>query len=73
MNDCRSEPIVPDHDAIAHRAHSLWEARGKPEGSPSEDWFKAERELIDQLANGADEHAPIAATSRSLAKRSHRT
>lgn len=26
-------------------AHQLWEARGRPEGSPDEDWFRAVKEL----------------------------
>lgn len=26
---------------IAVEAHALWEARGRPEGSPEEDWFHA--------------------------------
>lgn len=30
---------------IAALAHSLWEVRGCPEGSPEEDWFNAERAL----------------------------
>ena len=30
---------------IAALAYHLWQARGRPEGSPEEDWFQAEREL----------------------------
>jgi hypothetical protein len=33
------------HDEIAARAHELWIARGRPEGSPEEDWFRATAEL----------------------------
>jgi len=33
------------HEDIAARAHSLWEARGCPIGSPDEDWFRAVKEL----------------------------
>jgi hypothetical protein len=33
------------HDDIAALAHKLWEARGCPEGSPDEDWFRAAEEL----------------------------
>jgi len=33
-------------DDIARLAYSLWEARGRQDGSPEEDWFQAERELI---------------------------
>ena len=31
---------------IARLAYSLWEARGCQDGSPEEDWFRAERELL---------------------------
>ncbi len=31
--------------AIAELAYRYWEARGRPWGSPEEDWFRAEREL----------------------------
>jgi hypothetical protein len=31
---------------IARLAYSLWEARGCPGGSPEEDWFRAEQELL---------------------------
>ena len=30
---------------IAALAYELWQARGCPDGSPEEDWFKAERKL----------------------------
>jgi hypothetical protein len=33
------------HDDIAALAHKLWEARGCPEGSSEEDWFRAAEEL----------------------------
>ncbi len=33
------------HEDIAARAYSLWEARGCPEGSGEEDWFRAVKEL----------------------------
>ena len=37
------------HDAgqedVARLAHSLWEARGCPDGSPDEDWFRAAQQL----------------------------
>ena len=34
-----------EHERIAQVAYSHWEARGKPIGSPEEDWFRAEHEL----------------------------
>ena len=33
------------HEDIAALAHTLWQARGCPEGSPEEDWFHAAHEL----------------------------
>ena len=33
------------HEEIERRAYHLWEARGRPFGSPEVDWFEAEREL----------------------------
>lgn len=33
------------HEELAILAHRLWEARGRPEGSPEEDWFHAEIRL----------------------------
>jgi hypothetical protein len=35
---------VPD-DEIARRAYALWESRGRPIGSPEEDWYRAMQEL----------------------------
>src|ERR1051326_7245978 len=37
---------APTHDEIAALAYSYWESRGRQGGSPSEDWFRAERELL---------------------------
>ena len=33
------------HEEIARLAYSYWEARQSPQGSPEEDWSRAEREL----------------------------
>jgi hypothetical protein len=30
---------------VCERAYQLWEERGRPEGSPDEDWYLAEREI----------------------------
>ncbi len=38
--------VIPlEHKRIARLAYSYWEARGRPEGSSEEDWFRAEAEL----------------------------
>jgi hypothetical protein len=33
------------HEDIAALAHTLWQARGCPEGSSEEDWYQAAHEL----------------------------
>jgi hypothetical protein len=38
------DPSISNED-VARRAYSLWEERGRPFGSPEEDWYKAKEEL----------------------------
>jgi hypothetical protein len=33
------------HGEISELAYSLWQGRGRPEGSPDEDWFHAAQQL----------------------------
>jgi hypothetical protein len=40
------------HGEIAALAHTLWQARGCPEGSPEEDWFHAAQQLRDRKEAG---------------------
>jgi hypothetical protein len=40
------EMSSPTHMAISELAYSYWEARGFQGGSPWEDWFRAEQELM---------------------------
>jgi hypothetical protein len=40
---------VPGYDETATLAHTLWQARGCPEGSPDEDWFQASGMLQSHL------------------------
>ena len=35
-----------DQEAIARLAYSYWEARGGADGTPEDDWFRAEHELV---------------------------
>lgn len=35
----------PEPGDIAGLAHQYWEERGRPLGTPEEDWFRAEKEL----------------------------
>lgn len=37
---------APTHEEIARLAYNLWEARGRPLGSPEEDWIAAEQDLL---------------------------
>ncbi len=37
---------TPAHEQIASLAYALWQHRGCPEGSPEEDWLRAEQELL---------------------------
>lgn len=41
---------APEPEQIARLAYSYWQARGCPEGSPEEDWHRAEAELGKQAA-----------------------
>lgn len=42
-----TKPIhqAPSDEEIARRAYSLWESRGRPHGSPEEDWHRAKEQL----------------------------
>jgi len=40
----------PCHEEIAALAYALWEARGFQNGSPEEDWLRAETELRARAA-----------------------
>ena len=37
------------HEEIQNLACRLWEERGRPLGSPDEDWFRAEGEFVERL------------------------
>ena len=38
-------PSPPSHDAIARRAHEIYQARGGGHGASLDDWLEAERQL----------------------------
>jgi hypothetical protein len=44
---------APAEAEIATLARAVWEARGRPEGLPEEDWFRAERALKAQVESHA--------------------
>lgn len=35
-------------EQIEQLAYQFWEERGRPQGSPDEDWFRAKRRLLQQ-------------------------
>lgn len=47
--------LIPDffgedrHEFVSKLAYTLWEARGRPFGSPEVDWFRAERAVYSSL------------------------
>ncbi len=38
-------PMEPSREQIARLAEQYWAERGWPEGSPEQDWLRAEQEL----------------------------
>jgi hypothetical protein len=47
-----SEPYsaaVSVQERIALLAYNYWEQRGRTGGSPEEDWFRAERDILSQM------------------------
>jgi DUF2934 family protein len=42
--------LAPGNEEIARLAYSYWQARGCPEGSPEEDWLRAEATLRQPAA-----------------------
>jgi hypothetical protein len=48
-----SQPTTPPlrvpHEKIAMRAYEKWVKRGRPQGSETQDWYEAERELRDEM------------------------
>ena len=45
----------PAPEQIAALAYSLWQERGCPEGSPEEDWFRAEEALTTSAERESDD------------------
>jgi hypothetical protein len=45
-----------DQTSIEHVAYEFWVQRGRPIGSPEEDWFRAEQRLRRE---GPAEEAPV--------------
>jgi len=41
----KQAPAAPSREQIARLAEKYWAERGWPEGSPEQDWLRAEQEL----------------------------
>jgi len=55
-----AESAAPAHEEIAQLAYRYWEARGRPLGSPEDDWFRAEQEvLMERLVWGRHPLHPL--------------
>jgi hypothetical protein len=56
----------PGEEAIRAKAHELWVERGSPEGDSDQDWYEAERLLIEEeLASQVAAQAPGALSAAS--------
>ncbi len=42
--------MIADNDEIAALAYAFWEERGQPVGSAEVDWFRAEQEFWNRIA-----------------------
>jgi len=53
LADAVDSPSAVDAREIEERAYQSWIERGCPMGSPEEDWYRAERELIARFATAS--------------------
>ncbi len=44
----RMPDTVPSPDRVRERAYELYEARGRELGQAEQDWFRAEREILNR-------------------------
>jgi len=44
-------PVAPpSYQEIAKLAQRYWDDRGRPEGSPEQDWLRAEKDLLERAS-----------------------
>jgi hypothetical protein len=58
-----------DETEIRELAYSLWEKRGRPDGSPDEDWFAAEWLVNNEKMSGFSEATKSAAVNAPRTER----
>jgi hypothetical protein len=63
----REELRRADHEEIALLAYRYWCERGHPDGSPEEDWFKAEHALRERKQPEREEATPGGTNDRIAA------
>ena len=65
-----AESAALTQEAIARRAYQYWAARGRPIGSPEEDWYRAEQDvLMDQLVWGSATGSEVAHSSQRSSRK----
>jgi Protein of unknown function (DUF2934) len=75
MNQNEGRKMTIPQEEVSVHAYYLWQRRGCPIGSPEEDWFRAEREV---LTTKPAETRPLASrlepfsTSRTASKTARR-
>jgi hypothetical protein len=57
MQPQQGQVKVP-HEKIAQRAYEKWLKRGQPTGSSDQDWFDAEKELIQEMRSQGQTQSP---------------
>ncbi|MBZ5596195.1 MAG: DUF2934 domain-containing protein [Acidobacteriia bacterium] len=66
-------PIAPEttdhpsasHEEIAQLAYQYWEDRGRPLGSPEEDWLRAESDILMERLVWGDHSTPGSESAHS--------
>lgn len=58
-----SSTIAIDSSEIHRRAYARWQERGCPGGSPDQDWFEAEQELVREHTRGEGVKPRVVAAS----------
>jgi hypothetical protein len=46
----KNPPPPPSYQEIAMLAQRYWDDRGRPEGSPEQDWLRAEKDLMSRAS-----------------------
>lgn len=44
-DDAELDARAPEHEKVCQLAYRYWQERGCPDGSPEDDWYRAERDL----------------------------